>query len=156
MRRGPTTNRIRLRLRDAGGRLVETLEDSPEVAARKAGDFLIEMGSDPDEHGAAATTGSIEFEPVSPGSTSPERTVGQVVLTDPAGKRPSLTVRITASASQIYLRPEGYGEPDACHGSPAFLDLFDGQLQLVVCRDINEPEPLLISLEAARESGRRP
>ena len=82
MRSGLTTNTIRLRLRDAHGRLIETLEESPEVAARRAGDFVRTMGSDPDSNGAEAMSGTIEFEPVGFNRLSPAYPVGLAVIAD--------------------------------------------------------------------------
>ena len=54
---------IRLTLRDAHGNLVEQLVLAPATAAERARNFVLIHGSDPDEDGRDAATGSIRFEP---------------------------------------------------------------------------------------------
>lgn len=62
------------------------------------------------------------------------------------------------SASCILLFCEGYGDkgselPDGC---PLMIELYDGELRLIVFGDINREDPThVISLEGARESLRR-
>ena len=83
--------------------------------------------------------------------------IGTVTLTDPVGEHPSLGVRIYATEHQVFLQPAGYGEPEAAEGTgfPLFLDLFLGQLRVVVFPVINNPEPVIIPLDGARESLRQ-
>jgi hypothetical protein len=155
---------VLLTLRDAEGRPCERAVLPAKEAARRGGAFLLAQAADPESGGLA---GSIEFEPaagesrrgeVRPDAPAGERPVGRVVLRDATGRHPNLTVRVTASASQLFLRPEGYGEPDAedGSGSPAFLDLHGGVLRLVAFPDVNDPDPLLVPLDGAEESRRRP
>lgn len=88
--------------------------------------------------------------------------VAEVVfeLRDPLNSDNRLRVRVVAGGGMLYLSPEGYGEPGdtpSQPGSPAFLDLYDGKLSVVVTPDINSSESQkVISLEGARESLREP
>lgn len=51
---------------DARGTVIETVEGPAEEVINKAARFMLLHGTDPDENGAAAAPGSIEFEPVVP------------------------------------------------------------------------------------------
>ena len=65
----------------------------------------------------------------------------------------TLQVRVTANNSAISIFPEGFGDFGSApgHGCPVFLELYQGRLRLIVFPDINDQEPLIIDLEAARE-----
>ena len=65
----------------------------------------------------------------------------------------TLQVRVTANDSAISIFPEGYGDFGSApgHGCPVFLELYQGRLRLIVFADINDEEPTIIDLEAARE-----
>lgn len=62
-------------------------------------------------------------------------------------------VRVAAQSGQLYLYPEGYGENGAAtgFGSPYFLDMWDGELRVVLCTDINSQDQQIISIEGSRE-----
>ena len=66
----------------------------------------------------------------------------------------TLQVRVTANNSAISIFPEGFGDFGSApgHGCPVFLELYQGRLRLIVFPDINDQEPLIIDLEAAREA----
>jgi len=65
----------------------------------------------------------------------------------------TLRVRVTANDSAISIFPEGYGDFGTAlgHGCPVFLELYRERLRLIVFPDINNQEPTIIDLEAARE-----
>lgn len=82
----------------------------------------------------------------------------QVVLKD-ASERifEQLQILIASSPSGINICPKGYGDFDSQtgFGSPIYLEVYEGELRLVVWADINEQEPThVISLVAAREDRR--
>lgn len=83
--------------------------------------------------------------------------IGTVILTDPAGEQLPLRVRVHATEHQVLMQPAGFGEPEATEGTgyPLFRDFHSGRLRLVVFPDINDPEPVIIPLDQARESLRR-
>ena len=79
------------------------------------------------------------------------------VLSDGAPKQTgSLKVRVTADSSTVSIFPAGYGDFGSAdgHGCPIFLELYEGRLRLIVFADINEQDPTIIDLEAAREDRR--
>jgi hypothetical protein len=56
----------------------------------------------------------------------------------------------------LYIMPEGYGEADAArgHGSPVFMEIWEGELRVIVRPDILDNEDrtqTIIPLEDARE-----
>jgi len=65
----------------------------------------------------------------------------------------SLPIKIVSNDSAISIFPEGYGDFGSApgHGFPVFLELYEGRLRLVVFPDINDQEPTIIALEAARD-----
>ena len=64
---------------------------------------------------------------------------------------------MTADADWLAIRPQGYGEHEALdgHGDPILLEVWQGELRLLVATDINESDKAVISLEGARENPRR-
>ena len=70
-----------------------------------------------------------------------------------------LPIRLAVSSNGVSLYAEGYGNctSAADHGTPVFLELYRGELRLVVWADINKEDPThMISLGGAREDRRRP
>jgi hypothetical protein len=67
-----------------------------------------------------------------------------------------IRVKVAAQSGQLYLYPEGYGEFGAADGfgSPVFLDVWDGELRVILTTDINSQDQQIISIEAAREERR--
>ena len=65
----------------------------------------------------------------------------------------TLQVRVTCNNSAISILPAGYGDFGSApgHGCPVFLELYQGRLRLIVFPDINDQEPSIIDLEAARD-----
>ena len=65
----------------------------------------------------------------------------------------SLPIKIVSNHSAISIFPEGYGDFSSAdgHGCPVFLELYRGRLRLIVFSDINNQEPTIIDLEAARD-----
>ena len=65
----------------------------------------------------------------------------------------TLPVRVAANDSAISIFPEGYGDFGSAmgHGCPVFLELYRGRLRLIVFPNINNQEPTIIDLEAARD-----
>ena len=75
-------------------------------------------------------------------------------LTDAApGHDGTIPVRIVSNQSAISIFPEGYGDFGSAegHGCPVFLELYQGRLRLIVFPDINDQDPTIIDLEAARD-----
>lgn len=74
----------------------------------------------------------------------------------PLEKRRKVKVRIEGDRFNLCIKPEGYGEPEAAigHGCPVFLELYDGNLRLIISKDIVDPfvERDIISLEGANEN----
>jgi hypothetical protein len=68
-------------------------------------------------------------------------------------------IRLAGSPHGVSLFALGYGDHGSAegHGSPVFLELYGGQLWLVVWADINSEKPThIIPLGGAREANRRP
>ena len=65
----------------------------------------------------------------------------------------SLPIKIVSNDSIISIFPDGYGDFGSTpgHGCPVFMELYQGRLRLIVFPDINNQEPILIDLEAARD-----
>ena len=64
-------------------------------------------------------------------------------------------VLIDCRESGINIRPKLYGDFDSHDGigAPIYLELYEGELRLIVWSDINQQQPThVISLEGARES----
>ena len=69
----------------------------------------------------------------------------------------SQVLRIECEAGGLAILPEGYGEngTQAGFGAPVYLELYEGELRLVVWADINQPDPThIICLDGAKESNR--
>lgn len=70
----------------------------------------------------------------------------------------TLPMRLDVTPNGIAVMAEGYGQHDTAkgHGTPVFLELYRGELRLVVWADINDAEPThMIPLGGARETYRR-
>ncbi len=92
-----------------------------------------------------------------PAITSKESNMTQSLTTilndaDPESSA-TLEVRVTGDNSTVSIFPNGYGDcgSEPGHGCPVFLELYQGRLRLIVFPDINDQEPTIIDLEAARE-----
>lgn len=74
-------------------------------------------------------------------------------------QRPQLPVRVVANRGTITLMPKGYGtanEPDG-HGSPIYIELYEGRLRVLAWADITQEDPThILGMEGARESRRPP
>ena len=74
---------------------------------------------------------------------------------DHAGRVP---VRLAVGPDGVALHADGYGDRGTApgHGSPVFVELYRGELRLVVWADITTDEPThVIPLGGAREALRR-
>lgn len=70
-----------------------------------------------------------------------------------------LPIRLAVSPNGVSLYAEGYGDRTSAegHGTPVFLELYKGELRLVVWGDINREDPThVIPLGASREDRRQP
>ncbi len=69
-----------------------------------------------------------------------------------------LKIRVTSEGGSLNIYPEGYGDCDSAdgHGVPVFLELWEARLRVVVFADINEQDPQIIDIEAAKENERTP
>ena len=74
---------------------------------------------------------------------------------DVSGK--SVPVIVELDNRSVYIIPQGYGDAssaDNC-GCPVMLEIWEGELRVVVWGDINQEDPThIISLEGALESKR--
>lgn len=70
-----------------------------------------------------------------------------------------LPIRLAASPNGVSLYAEGHGNCGSAegHGTPVFIELYRGELRLVVWSDINKEDPTyIIPLGGAREDRRQP
>ena len=78
-------------------------------------------------------------------------------LRDKSANDKELQVKVENGHTSVYLCPQGYG--DGCSedgfGCPVMLEIWEGELRLVVWGDINQQDPThIISLEGAAENKR--
>jgi len=68
----------------------------------------------------------------------------------------SLLIRIVASDFAISVYPMAYGDFGSTdgHGCPLFIELYQGRLRVIAFPNINEQDPQIIDLDAAREDTR--
>lgn len=68
----------------------------------------------------------------------------------------NLDVTVEHTGCSLYFGIKGYGDHDSQDGCglPIKLELYEGELRLLVWDDINEQDPKIISLEKAKESNR--
>ena len=82
----------------------------------------------------------------------------ELTLKELSSEHPKATipVHLLCEHGKLWVRPNGYG--DACsedgQGFPVALELWQGQLRLVVFDDINNEEPQILDLENARQTNR--
>ena len=109
---------------------------------------LCNRAADAIESGLSDLHDAMEAHHVSPHSTRPQGIVPSVPCPIPC--------RIIADRSGIYLRLQGYGDCDSADGQgcPAMIEFFGGECRVVIWNDINSDEPLIVSLEGAKEDGR--
>lgn len=71
----------------------------------------------------------------------------------------TLPIRLAVSPNGVSLYAEGYGDCTAAagHGTPVFIELYKGELRVIVWADINREDPThIVSLAGAREDQRQP
>jgi hypothetical protein len=82
----------------------------------------------------------------------------KAMLHDQNGEPKSLRTVLENINGSIYISPEGYGDAcsaDGC-GIPALIEVYEGELRIIIWGDINQEDPThIISLEGARESARK-
>ena len=73
---------------------------------------------------------------------------------DKNGRR--IHVDVSDNNGQLFLRPRGYGDQSSEDGSgwPVLLEIWEGQLRVVLWTDINQADPQIISMEDALEERR--
>jgi hypothetical protein len=93
----------------------------------------------------------------SPDQTAPAN-AGQAMeftLKDAAtGKTRQVTVEVEENSLGLAIHPEGTGVYDGPF-APIFLELYDGQLRLLIWDNVNEQEPKIIELSRTFESERK-
>lgn len=70
-----------------------------------------------------------------------------------------LPIRLAVSPNGVSLYAEGHGDCTSSegHGSPVFVEVYKGELRLLVWADINKEDPThVICLSGAREDRRLP
>ncbi len=68
-------------------------------------------------------------------------------------------IRLAVSPNGVLLYSERYGDRTsvAGHGTPVFIELYKGELRVIVWADINREDPThIVSLAGAREDQRQP
>ena len=75
------------------------------------------------------------------------------------GHDATLSIRLAGSPHGVSLFAEDYGDKGTMpgHGTPVFIELYRGELRVIVWADINEEDPThVIPLGGAREDRRKP
>ena len=64
-----------------------------------------------------------------------------------------IPVKIRLSNNALWIQPSGYGEKVSAKGQgwPICLEIWEGELRLLVWDDINTEDPTVIGMEGARE-----
>jgi hypothetical protein len=67
-----------------------------------------------------------------------------------------IKVNILSEGGQLWLRPQGYGDKCSVDGEgwPIGIEIWQGQLRLIVYYNINREDPHIIDLEKSKESCR--
>ena len=62
-------------------------------------------------------------------------------------------ITIVVDPNGVSIEAKGYGDFGSAegHGSPVYLELYRGNLRLVVSPDIKEEEPMIVDLAGAKE-----
>lgn len=82
----------------------------------------------------------------------------EVALTDRDHNFPDkLPVKVEINPDGIFINPQGYGDLASADGfgCPLFLELYQGNLRVIIYKDINQEEPEIVNLEQAKESARK-
>jgi len=68
-----------------------------------------------------------------------------------------LQITVTDKGGALNIYPQGYGDFSSAdgHGTPIFVEIWEGRLRLVTWADINEQEPVVTDLESAKETNRK-
>ncbi len=68
-----------------------------------------------------------------------------------------LRVRIKKTSNSIDIVPDGYGDfgSEDGQGVPILLEIYEGELRLIVWNDINSEDPMIINMEGAKETNRK-
>lgn len=71
--------------------------------------------------------------------------------------KPSVHAVIKTNAQGIEIQVDGYGTREEAdgHGTPIFIEFYEGHLRVVVWNDINQSDPQIIDMEPARLSNRK-
>lgn len=70
-----------------------------------------------------------------------------------------LPIRLAVSPNGVSLYADGHGDcgSNEGHGTPVYIELYKGELRVIVWSDINREDPThIISLGGAREGQRQP
>jgi hypothetical protein len=70
-----------------------------------------------------------------------------------------LPIRLAVSPNGVSLYADAHGDSGSSegHGTPVFIELYKGELRVLVWADINKEDPThIISLAGAREDRRQP
>jgi len=68
----------------------------------------------------------------------------------------SLQITVNDDGGSLNIFPKGYGDFSSKdgHGQPIFIEFWEGRLRAVAWTNINEQDPVVIDLEAAKETNR--
>jgi hypothetical protein len=78
------------------------------------------------------------------------------VLTDQDGRAGEIKGRVDINGGALAIYIEGYGSFDSQDGwgSPIWIEIYRGELRVITYPDINNEDPVIISMEEARENNR--
>ena len=69
---------------------------------------------------------------------------------------PDIKINILSEGGKLWIQPKGYGDKTSAdgHGYPVSLEIWRGELRVVIFDDIKSEDAQVISLEKAKESNR--
>ena len=83
--------------------------------------------------------------------------LAKMILTDQGDKETNIPIQVHSRNGALLIKPEGYGDmcSDDNEGVPVLIEVYDGQLRVVIWDDINQEDTShIISLEGTREESR--
>ena len=78
-------------------------------------------------------------------------------LNDNSNIKGTQSITVAQEGDFINIIPQGYGDYDSEDGNgvPVAIELYEGNVRLIISADINEQNPAIISLAKAKESNRQ-
>ena len=75
---------------------------------------------------------------------------------NPDAENKALFLDIDYKDGKVWIQPDGYGDKTSQdgHGYPIGIEMWEGELRVVLFKDINEEDATIISMEQAKETNR--